>query len=73
MRAAPQSLRRQAADFVPSLSEEGQADRWLLHAMDGKTSLQEMAQVAARRFPSIFPRWENALHRAAELARQFSR
>src|ERR1700687_160682 len=68
----PQSLRRQAADFVPSLSEEGQADRWLLHAMDGKTSLQEMAKVAARRFPSIFPRWEDALRRAADLARQFS-
>lgn len=69
----PQSLRRRAADFVPSLSEEGQANRWLLQAMDGKVSLQEMAQVAAERFPAIFPRWEDALHRAAELARQFSR
>jgi len=69
----PQSLRRRAADFVPSLSEEGQANRWLLQAMDGKASLQEMAHVAAERFPAIFPRWEDALHRAAELARQFSR
>jgi protein arginine N-methyltransferase 1 len=69
----PQALRRQAADYVPSLSEEGQADRWLLQAMDGKTSLQRMAQAAAERFPSIFPRWEDALHRAAELAKQFSR
>jgi type I protein arginine methyltransferase len=69
----PQSLRRRAAAFVPSLSEEGQADRWLLQAMDGKTSLQEMAQAASERFPSIFRRWEDALHRAAELARQFSR
>jgi type I protein arginine methyltransferase len=69
----PESLRRRAADFVPSLSEEGQADRWLLQAMDGKTSLQQMAQAAAQRFPAIFPRWEKALHRAAELARQFSR
>lgn len=70
---APESLRRRAGDFVPSLSEEGQADRWLLQAMDGKTSLQQMAQAAAQRFPAIFPRWEKALHRAAELARQFSR
>jgi len=69
----PQALRRRAADYVPSLSEEGQADRWLLQAMDGKTSLQQMAQAAAERFPAIFPRWEDALHRAAELARQFSR
>jgi hypothetical protein len=69
----PQALRRRAADFVPSLSEEGQADRWLLQAMDGKTSLQQMAQAAAERFPNVFPRWQDALHRAAELARQFSR
>ena len=69
----PQLLRRRAADFVPSLSEEGQADRWLLQAIDGKTSLQQMAQSAAQRFPAIFPCWEDALRRAADLARQFSR
>jgi protein arginine N-methyltransferase 1 len=69
----PHSLRRRAADFVPSLSDEGQADRWLLLAMDGKTSLQQMARAAAQRFPAIFPRWEDALHRAAELAARFSR
>lgn len=69
----PQALRRRAADFVPALSETGQADRWLLQAIDGKTSLQEMAQAAAQQFPAIFPRWEDALRRAAELAAQFSR
>jgi len=70
---APGSLLRRSADFVPSLSEEGQADRWLLQAIDGKTSLQEMAQEASERFPSIFRSWTDALDRAAELARQFSR
>jgi len=69
----PQALHRRAADFVPSLSEEGQANRWMLQAIDGKTSLQEIAQAAAKKFPQIFPRWEDALHRAAELATQFSR
>jgi type I protein arginine methyltransferase len=69
----PQVLRRRAADFVPSLSEEGRADRWLLQAMDGKASLQQMAQEATEQFPKIFPRWEDALRRAAELAAQFSR
>jgi protein arginine N-methyltransferase 1 len=70
---SPEVLRHRTADFVPSLSEEGQADRWLLQAMDGKASLQQMAQAAAQRFPAIFPRWEDALHRAAELAARFSR
>jgi protein arginine N-methyltransferase 1 len=68
-----ESLRRRAAGFVPSLSEHGKAERWLLHAMDGNTSLQQMAQSAAQRFPTIFPHWQDALHRAAELAIQFSR
>lgn len=69
----PRSLRRRAADFIPSLSEEGQANRWMLQAMDGKTSLHEIAQAAAKTFPQTFPRWERALHRAAQLATQFSR
>jgi hypothetical protein len=48
------------------------ADRWLLHAMDGKASLRQIAQAAAERFPAIFPFWQDALRRASELARQFS-
>jgi type I protein arginine methyltransferase len=70
---SPASLRRHAAEFVPSLSEQGRADRWLLQAMDGKTSLQQMALAAAQQFPATFARWEDALRRAAELASQFSR
>ena len=70
---SPASLHRRASDFVPTLSPEGQADRWLLLAMDGKVSLQEIAQRAAQQFPKIFPRWEDALRRAADLATQFSR
>jgi hypothetical protein len=58
---------------VPALSDEGRADRFLLDAMDGATSLQQMAQEASRLFPKIFPKWENALSRAAELAGRFSR
>jgi len=69
----PHALRRREADFVPVLSEEGRADRWLLETMDGRTSLQQMAQAAAQRFPAVFRRWEDALQRAAELAARFSR
>ena len=70
---SPLSLQRHAVDFVPARNEPGEANLWLLQAMDGKNSLQEIAQLAAQRFPAIFPRWEDALHRAAELAGQFSR
>ncbi len=70
---SPSSLRRRAADFVPMLSDEGQADRWLLQAMDGKATLQEIAQSAATRFPHLFPRCEDALRRAGELAERLTR
>ena len=70
---APHSLHRRAADFVPALSETGEADRWLLQAMDGKSSLQEIAQEAAKLFPKLFSGWDEAFRRAAELSGKYSR
>jgi protein arginine N-methyltransferase 1 len=70
---APQSLQRRAADFVPTLSETGEAERWLLQAMDGKATLQEIAQEAAKRFPHLFSGWDEAFRRAAELSGKYSR
>jgi protein arginine N-methyltransferase 1 len=70
---SPRFLRCRATDFVPELSEEGQADRWLLQAMDGSASMQQIAQSAAERFPKLFPAVRDAFRRAAELAEKLSR
>ena len=70
---SPHYLRCHAADFVPELSEEGQADRWLLQAMDGIAPLQQIAQSASERFPRLFPAADDAFRRAAELAEKLSR
>ena len=70
---SPESLRRRAIDYVPVLSDEGQAECWMLQAMDGRASLQEIAVGAAERFPKIFPREGDALRRAIELAEKLSR
>ncbi len=70
---SPQSLRRQAVDYVPVLSQAGQADLWMLERMDGKTTLQEIAQSAWPRFPRLFSSWREALQRAVDLSRDFSR
>jgi protein arginine N-methyltransferase 1 len=67
------SLRKRASEFVPVLSEAGQAEQWLLQAMDGKRSLQEIAQAAAGRFPNVFKRPEQAFQRAVEIAGRLSR
>jgi protein arginine N-methyltransferase 1 len=70
---SPRYLRCHAVDFVPALSEESQADLWLLQAMDGSASLQKIAQLASERFPHLFSSWREAFGRAADLSRDFSR
>lgn len=68
-----ESLRRRSVDHVPVLSEVGEAERWLLQAMDGATPLRHIAEAAAEKFPNVFRRPENALRRASLLAERFSR
>ena len=67
-----QSLRRQAVDYAPLLSEAGKADLWMVQKMDGSTSLQEIARSASERFPHLFSSWREALVRAVELFKEFS-
>jgi protein arginine N-methyltransferase 1 len=68
-----ETLRRRAADYVPFLTEAGLAERWLLQAMDGIASLQEIAQGATEQFPEVFHRQEDAFRRVSALAERFSR
>lgn len=70
---SPPSLRRRSADYVPQLTQEGQAHLWLLSAMNGKLSLAEIAREAAARFPTLFPEWQQAFECAIELAAKFAR
>jgi hypothetical protein len=66
-------LQKRAMGFVPVLDESGQAERWLLQAMDGKRHLEEIAAEAVRQFPHVFRRVEDAFNRAAEIAEKYSR
>jgi len=70
---SPSFLKKHATDFVPVLSEPGLAERWLLQAMDGKRPLEDIAGEAARLFPHVFRRVEDAFNRAADIAEKFSR
>lgn len=67
------TLRRHATDHIPVLTAEGEAERFLLEAMDGRASLEEIAKNAAERFPKVYCSHEDAFERASELARKFSR
>lgn len=70
---SPRFLRCHATDFVPELSEEGRADLWLLQAMNGSASLQQIAQSAKERFPRLFPAAVDAFRHVCELAEKLSR
>jgi protein arginine N-methyltransferase 1 len=69
----PSVLQKRAMGFVPVLDESGQAERWLLQAMDGKRHLEEIAAEAVRQFPHVFRRVADAFNRAAEIAEKYSR
>ncbi|HXM92406.1 MAG TPA: hypothetical protein VN974_12720, partial [Candidatus Dormibacteraeota bacterium] len=67
------TLRRRALDHIPVLTAEGEAEHFLLGAMDGRAPLKEIAKRAAERFPGVYSSHEDAFQRASELARKFSR
>jgi protein arginine N-methyltransferase 1 len=69
----PSVLRKRAMGYVPVLDESGQAERWILQAIDGQRSLEEIAGEATRQFPHVFRRVEDAFNRAAEIAEKYSR
>ncbi len=68
-----ETLRRHATDYVPILTEAGEADRFMLQEMNGTATLQQISEKVAQRFPNIYPDSSESFQRAAELARQFSR
>ena len=69
----PSLLRKRTFDFVPVLNEVGQAERWILQAMDGSRPLKNIAAEATELFPHVFRRTEDAFNQAAEIAEKFSR
>ncbi len=69
----PDALRRRTLDYVPRLSEMGEADRWLLEAIDGERSMEEIGRAGAARFPRHFANFEDALRRVTALAEKYAR
>jgi protein arginine N-methyltransferase 1 len=67
-----EALRRRASGYVPSLTELGKAQRWMLQAVDGKSSLEEIARAAMGQFPKVFRNLDEAIRTAAELSENFS-
>jgi hypothetical protein len=66
-------LRKQSADHVPELNDDGRIDRVILMLMDERKALGEIALQLASQFPERFARWQDALTRVGEMSTRYSR
>jgi protein arginine N-methyltransferase 1 len=75
IQSLPISLRRlhkARSDYIPQLNSEGRIRSRAFELMDGTKSLEAIAQVLASEFPQRFPRWQEALTFAGQLAQEYS-
>lgn len=66
-------LHKRAANYVPTLSDEGEINRFVLSLFDGTTSLEEIALQLRKRFPERFRDWGEALNEVSHVSQKFSR
>jgi protein arginine N-methyltransferase 1 len=69
---SPPKLLKMASDYIPKLAEEGILRRRTLELMDGKSSLEEIAQRLTADFPGRFQRWQQALTFASSISNEYS-
>jgi hypothetical protein len=69
---SPATLRKRASIYKPSLKEEGRIDRFILDQMNGSTTLIEIAEQVADRFPGRFPDVKQALTHVGKMSQKYS-
>lgn len=65
------SLRKRSEAHVPVLTDEGEIDRDVLQAIDGRRGLGEIARLLVERWPGRFQDWPDALRRVSALAARY--
>jgi protein arginine N-methyltransferase 1 len=69
---SPETLRRRAVQYRPAPGEDGQIDRFILSAMNGRASVGTIARRTRVRFPERFTNLEAAIHRVALLSERYA-
>ena len=70
---SPDRLQQRTADHVPTLTRDGQIDRFIMEMMDGKASLGDIARRVVAEFPPRFAGEKEALTRVGELSLRYGR
>ncbi|HZI61750.1 MAG TPA: 50S ribosomal protein L11 methyltransferase [Pyrinomonadaceae bacterium] len=68
---SPEQMRKQAAAYKPALDHRGEARSFIMELMTGENSLAEIAARLAKRFPSRYTDWQDALDEVTEVSREF--
>jgi protein arginine N-methyltransferase 1 len=67
-----QSIARRAADYVPSLNDEGRLDRLILELLEQGMPLGRIAEEVFAKFPGCLATRSRALDRVADLSTRYS-
>jgi type I protein arginine methyltransferase len=68
---SPAQLSRKTADYVATLSEDGEIDRFILDRMDGNQPLGDIAGALMSNFSHHFRDWNDALGRVGILSQRY--
>jgi SAM-dependent methyltransferase len=70
---SPNQLRKQSAGYKPTLNEAGQVRSFIMEAMTGDNSLEEIATRLVERFPKRYADWKSALDDVTAVSLEFGR
>lgn len=68
---SPSQLRKRASSYAPVVSHHGAVVRFVLSQMDGKNSIEQIAQLVAKHFPLHFGNDNEALDVVANVSEQY--
>ena len=69
---SPSSFRKSAISHRPALNRDGMVTRWLLEAMDGQRTNEELASALQSKFPEQFSSLRAAIDRVTGIAQKYS-
>jgi len=73
MPLSPAQLRKTAANYVPTLNEDGEIDRLILELMSSGMPLGDIANRVKEKFPSCFRNSPDALTRVGDISKKYSK
>lgn len=66
-------LKKNSLAFIPSMNMEGELDKFILDSMNGRDTIEQIAQKAVEKFPSSFKDARDASARVSKLAKRYSK